>query len=272
MHTSVGSPHYTHGSDENSFERYELFNDVLLPATQQGISSLPQRADMKVLEVGCGIGDTACYFAQEVCPEGHVTAFDISKELLAVGRKNAEERGIQNISFVCADAFDFDYAEEHYDLIHTRCVLIHLRDPATIVSKIYKALKPSGWLFVEEEYTPVRGSANELWQKRFVVWLEQIVRSGGGHPFFTRRHLPDLMASIGFQDIRAENFVFTPDQEKYFKMISLALSRELKAGLIQEEIASENVVEQMLQMFKSIDTSISNQTINMPQVFGSKPE
>ncbi|GHB22180.1 hypothetical protein GCM10007094_07910 [Pseudovibrio japonicus] len=226
---------------------------------------------MEVLEVGCGIGDTACYFAQEVFPDGHVTAFDVAEELLAFGPEQAKSRNIQNISFICTDAFDFDYSPEQYDLIHARCVLKHLSDPTFIVSKLFEALKPSGWLFVEEEYTPVRGTDTECWQKRFAIWIWLLVRAAGGHPYYTRHRLPASMESIGFRNIRAENYVFTPNQKKYFEMIYLALSKELRSGLLEKGIASEQQIEDLQDIFQNVDTSMSQQALNIPQVFGRKP-
>jgi ubiquinone/menaquinone biosynthesis C-methylase UbiE len=52
-----------------------------------------------VVDVGCGIGRTASYFAKAVAPDGHVIGFDESEELIALARHLAAEQGIDNITF-----------------------------------------------------------------------------------------------------------------------------------------------------------------------------
>nr|WP_187286181.1 methyltransferase domain-containing protein [Methanothermus fervidus] len=61
--------------------------------------------EWSVLDVGCGPGTLAIPIAKEV---KHVTAVDISKEMLKLLKKNAEKEGISNINIVNADFKDID--------------------------------------------------------------------------------------------------------------------------------------------------------------------
>ncbi len=123
MTASSSSHHYLLGEAESAFRRYRLFNEVYQRATAERLATLRLAPDIRILEVGCGIGDTACYMASAIAPDGHVTAFDQSADLVAVAREQASAAGIDNVTFVCAKAQEFDYEQERFDLAHTRYVL-----------------------------------------------------------------------------------------------------------------------------------------------------
>jgi ubiquinone/menaquinone biosynthesis C-methylase UbiE len=135
---------YLLGMDKNTLRRYALFDEIFQPATAERCATLPVSTDMNVLEVGCGIGDTACYLAKQVVPKGHVVAFDQSRELVELGRQRAADAGIDNIEFVCTDAQEYSFDKESFDLAHTRFVLSYMRDAKEIVAKIHDALRVSG--------------------------------------------------------------------------------------------------------------------------------
>ena len=90
--------HYLLGMDEDSLKRYRLFNATYQPATEQRFATLPVKPHMKILEVGCGIGQTACYMAQPIVPDGQVDAFDQSRALVETGSRYASENGIKNVA------------------------------------------------------------------------------------------------------------------------------------------------------------------------------
>ena len=102
------------------------------------------RADMTVLEFGCGTGGTALRHAPFV---QHVHATDISDAMLSIARRQAAERGVENVSFECADIADFAAPEESYDAVLGLSILHLLEDPEDIARRVFRWLKPGG-LFV----------------------------------------------------------------------------------------------------------------------------
>lgn len=80
--------------------------------------------NMTVLEVGCGTGRWAFYFANKV---KKVTAIDISDKMIAIARKKQINAGIKNIEFICSSALDFDTLEK-YNLVYFSGVLQYMED------------------------------------------------------------------------------------------------------------------------------------------------
>jgi ubiquinone/menaquinone biosynthesis C-methylase UbiE len=97
---------------------------------------------MRVRDVATGTGEPAISIAMRVGPQGHLTALDISGELLEVARARASERGLQNFVTEQADAHALPFAEHHFDLATSRFGVMFFRDPALVLGEMRRILRP----------------------------------------------------------------------------------------------------------------------------------
>ncbi len=271
MPASPNSQVYMFGSREESVQRYHLLNEILLPATADGIAHLTPKPDMQILEVGCGVGDTACYFAQHVVPDGYVTAFDLSPVFIKLAKQQAEEKNIQNIRFICADARDIVLKSNSYDLAHTRLVLEHFSEPDKIVQRVFEWLRPSSYFFCEEKVT-LHGNTNAVhWLNRLVSWRLKLVEVGGGNPNYAIAELAEHMKAAGFTDV--ENLVSKSncDPIKVNEMNYLGLRHEMRQKLIDLGIATEEEIGTILHSMRTNPPDKSLSTFTMFQTLGRKP-
>ena len=72
------------------------------------------RADMEVLEFGCGTGSTAIAHAPHV---NHILATDISAKMLEIARTKSRDAGVNNITFKQATLESTDADYESFDTI-----------------------------------------------------------------------------------------------------------------------------------------------------------
>ncbi|MDV2474535.1 class I SAM-dependent methyltransferase [Rhodococcus zopfii] len=90
---------------DDASDRFDsLTATVWGPAGQSLVFALGLHPGDTVLDVCCGAGASALPAAAAVGPTGRVHAVDVAADLLELGRLRAEERALQNIDFVCADA------------------------------------------------------------------------------------------------------------------------------------------------------------------------
>src|SRR5215471_18531014 len=93
-------------------------------------------------EIGAGGGSVARWVAGQVAPAGSVLATDLEiKWMVAESAAVRVER-----HDVTADPIP----ENAYDLIHARLVLVHLPERDRILAALAAALRPGGWLVVED--------------------------------------------------------------------------------------------------------------------------
>lgn|SRR5262245_9971199 len=95
------------------------------------------------LEVGGGNGSIASWLASRVGDEGSVLVTDIDPRFL-------NRTGGRNVQICRHDIGRDLMPAERFDLIHARLVLIHVADPWSVIRRLIAALKPNGWLLLED--------------------------------------------------------------------------------------------------------------------------
>jgi ubiquinone/menaquinone biosynthesis C-methylase UbiE len=100
-------------------------------------------AGWRCLEVGPGTGRFAQRLADAVGEAGHVLAVDIETRLAAhVAGPNLDVRRL--------DVRTEPLPQAEFDLVHARLVVEHLPNRADVLARLVAALKPGGWLVVED--------------------------------------------------------------------------------------------------------------------------
>src|SRR3954463_1772605 len=121
--------HYILATGGKDLEGLRLLQEVYGPRSQVTFERVALRPGQRVLEVGCGSGNMACWMAEQVGASGSVVAIDNSPEQIELARQQASARGLANIEFQTADAYSPRLPEASFDLAYCRLVLMHLTQP-----------------------------------------------------------------------------------------------------------------------------------------------
>ena len=100
------------------------------------------KSGMKVLDLASGTGEPAISLAARVGSEGHVTALDLSSELLEIATKRAEERGLTNFSIQQADAHQLPFPDQSFHLVTSRFGVMFFQDCEKALREVQRVLKP----------------------------------------------------------------------------------------------------------------------------------
>ncbi|WP_433894756.1 class I SAM-dependent methyltransferase [Streptomyces sp. CA-111067] len=104
---------------------------------------------MRVLDVGCGLGDVTMQAARLVGPEGHVLGADVDDDLLAAARQRAKKAGLDNVAFAYAETPGIP-VDGSVDAVIGRLILMHLKDPASAVRSLGTLVRPGGIISFQE--------------------------------------------------------------------------------------------------------------------------
>ncbi len=142
MNQPVSQLEYWNGAPGQKWVRNQAIMDASLADATAGLFALAAIAPgERVLDIGCGSGETSLMAARAVGPAGSVTGLDISRPLLELARHRAE--GIANLDFREADASDHAFQPE-FDLLLSRFGVMFFDDPLTAFTNIRKAAAPGG--------------------------------------------------------------------------------------------------------------------------------
>jgi SAM-dependent methyltransferase len=139
-----------------------------------------------VLDLGSGGGIDVILSARRVGPTGLAYGLDMTNEMLALARKNAEEAGVTNVVFLKGIIEQVPLPADSVDVVISNCVINLSTDKAAVLAEIGRVLKPGGRVGVsdvvaEDHLTPAqrgeRGShvgciAGALSQAEYVSGLE----------------------------------------------------------------------------------------------------
>ncbi len=104
---------------------------------------LTVREGDKVVDVGCGFGDTAIELARRVGPGGRVLGLDCCDAFMEDGRREADEQGIANVRFEEADVQFYPFDGE-YDFCFSRFGTQFFENPVAALRNMRKSLRPGG--------------------------------------------------------------------------------------------------------------------------------
>lgn len=135
--------------NEVSGARWVEMNDAIDPQISPLGEAAMARAAIasgeRVLDVGCGCGQTSIQLAERVGDAGSVLGLDISAVMLARARERAEAAGLRNLEFRNADAQTEPFAGE-FDLLFSRFGVMFFASPDAAFSNLLTALRPGGRL------------------------------------------------------------------------------------------------------------------------------
>src|SRR5258707_6266449 len=99
---------------------------------------------MKVLDLASGTGEPAISLASRVGSSGHVTALDLSAELLAIASERARTRELPNFPTRQADAHELPFPNDLFDLATCRFGVMFFSDCDRALRELHRVLKPGG--------------------------------------------------------------------------------------------------------------------------------
>jgi len=130
----------------------EAFESPTSIENRFALRSMGDLKGKKILDLGCGAGETAVYFALQ---GADVCACDVAEDLLTVAGRLAEKFGVE-VHFSAASAGALPYPEGSFDFVFGNGVLHHV-DLASTAKEISRVLKDGGKAFFVEPlpYNPV---------------------------------------------------------------------------------------------------------------------
>jgi SAM-dependent methyltransferase len=168
--------------------------------TKARLSALGIAAGWRCLELGAGSGSIARWMAERVGARGHVLATDIDTRWV-------RSDGLSQLEVQQHDIVADPLAQDEFDVIHARLVLSWLPARDTVVSRLVAALRPGGWLVVEDFDSVLHQGLDPLnddervFDKVSAAFGQALHRRGVDTTW--PRTLPHRLASAGLVDVGA---------------------------------------------------------------------
>lgn len=127
-------------------EKYRRFRHVLVGATalhtHRALSLHEPPPSARVLDIGCGFGETTMHWAARVGGHGEAVGLDPCADFLAVARADARAAGVANVSFRSGDGQTAEVAG--FDRVFSAFGVMFFAQPVAALRNLRAALNPGG--------------------------------------------------------------------------------------------------------------------------------
>lgn len=137
---------FDNAAEQPTAQRFASLETLYDPRTVRYLGATGIVPGWHCLEVGGGSGSIATWLADRVGDTGQVLVTDIDPRFLAT----LAEAGRPNVEVRQHDVGADPLPEGTFDLIHARLVLIHVPTAPVALARLAAALRPGGWLVVED--------------------------------------------------------------------------------------------------------------------------
>jgi SAM-dependent methyltransferase len=137
---------FDNAAEAETAQRFNCLDTLYNSRTFHYLEATGIRSGWHCLEIGGGSGSVAAWMSERVGSYGSVLVTDIDPRFI-------EASGFQRVANVEMRRHDVGtdpLPEAAFDLIHARLVLLQVRQRRQALERIVRALKPGGWLVVEE--------------------------------------------------------------------------------------------------------------------------
>jgi ubiquinone/menaquinone biosynthesis C-methylase UbiE len=189
---------------------------------------LELNARQRVLDVATGSGHTAMATARYV---SHVTALDVTMEMLREMRANAGAKNLSNISTVLGDALALPFSSASFDVVTCRIAPHHFADLNVALREAARVLQPGGMFYVLDCSAPDDPDALS-----FIDEIEKL-RDPSHVATYPPSHWQSALTAA---DFTVKKINLLPRRYDLFSWLDRARSSERARHLIFRKIARRN--------------------------------
>jgi SAM-dependent methyltransferase len=226
--------------------------------------AMPQPGE-RVLDLGCGTGETTLEIGNRIMPDGSVLGLDISSVLLDRARQRAEVTAAANVEFHETDAQTHNFEPGSFDLLTSRFGCMFFSDPVAAFANMRLGLRSGGRVCLAT-WAPL---TNNPW---FTVGRDAAIaklgqpppadpRAPGPFAFADRDYVLGILKDAGFAETNADEItvdLVAPDaieEASRLAVIAGAASRIIAAfnGTPEDVAAISETVTGAFASYQSAD-------------------
>jgi SAM-dependent methyltransferase len=129
------------------FETFVKYRDLVTGGLgahgEAAMKAHPPKPGDRVVDLGCGFGDTTQWLAGLVGDSGEAVGVDVSEPFIQTARNEAEEAGVENVRFEVGDVQVTEFGET-FDYAFSRMGIMFFANPVQALRNVRVALAPGG--------------------------------------------------------------------------------------------------------------------------------
>lgn len=251
---------FDNASERPTAQRFASLEDLYDPRTARILGTTGVDAGWCCLEVGGGGGSIAGWLADRVGSTGRVLVTDVDPRFmgaLADGtRPNVEVRR--------HDIEVDPLPEQAFDLIHARLVLLHLPTAPAVLARLVTALRPGGWLVVEDfdptfvdRAFPLTAPADAAVAHAALGAISKLVEARGAGAGWARE-LYGRFVAAGLTDVGTEGHLTIRSGGSAGALLDATNLTQVREAAIDGGLVEPETIDRMLALLADANCALSS--------------
>jgi ubiquinone/menaquinone biosynthesis C-methylase UbiE len=264
---SAASTYLLDNANEKAGTRMDVLARLYDATTRRVLESVGLATGWHCLEVGGGGGSVARWLSERVGADGHVLCTDIDIRIIERQRAGAAA----NLEVLRHDIARDPLPNRAFDLIHARLVLIHVLERERALERMAEALKPGGWLVIEDFDSASVSPDNRINRFETPLPTSEAVRKylTRNHDGFFGRRLYGRFRELGLTQVSAEGRSVMFTRNNGGADLMRVNFDQIGADVIAAGLITRQQIEADLATIESDDFAIPSPT--MWSVAGRRP-
>jgi ubiquinone/menaquinone biosynthesis C-methylase UbiE len=129
------------------YDRFRAFRHIVVPGLEvhgeEALRTDPPQPGDRVLDLGCGFGDTTQRLAGLVGADGEAVGIDAAERFIEAARNEAGEANVANVRFMVGDLEVTEF-EDRFDYVFSRMGTMFFGNPVAALRNVNRAMEPGG--------------------------------------------------------------------------------------------------------------------------------
>ncbi len=221
-------------------QRFDALAELFNPSTFRHMQSVGLAPGWRVWEVGAGGASVPEWIVEQT--RGHVLVTDIDTSWL--------DRNGGGFEVKKHDVGTDPAPDDGFDLVHARLVLVHVPERLSALNTMIDALKPGGWVLLEEAdpglqplVCPDEYGHEQVLANKLKMAFRSLMADRGVDLSFGRK-LPRLLRSAGLVDVQSDSYF--PMGGSACNELERATVEQVRERLIAADLATDDEIERHL--------------------------
>jgi ubiquinone/menaquinone biosynthesis C-methylase UbiE len=249
---------FDNAAEAETAERFANLDALYNFRTFRFLETAGIRPGWRCLEIGGGSGAVAAWMAERVGCSGHVLVTDIDPRFM----EGSAYRRPAQMELRRHDIGTDPLPEQAFDLIHARLVLMHVPQRQQALARLVTALKPRGWLVIEDfdgrvidRTIPVPDAAAAALVKRVAGALVTLLEERGFEVEWARRLYGRLKAA-GLAEVGMEGHLAVWEGGSLGASLDAANFAQVRREAVAKGLVTDAEIDAVLERLDAPDFAV----------------